>query len=51
MELASIDDHIVALAFGGDLHDPANRQNLCAACHSVKTAAESAAGRRAHRSG
>lgn len=39
-ELATIDDHVQALALGGDPHDPANRQGLCADCHEVKTKAE-----------
>lgn len=39
-ELATIDDHIVPIALGGDLHDPANRQGLCEGCHQVKSQAE-----------
>lgn len=39
-ELATEDDHVVPLAAGGDLHDPANRQGLCAGCHDAKSKAE-----------
>ena len=39
-ELATEDDHIIAIAHGGDEHDPTNRQGLCSGCHGVKTAAE-----------
>lgn len=39
-ELATQDDHVVALAHGGDEHDPANRQGLCGPCHAAKTKAE-----------
>lgn len=45
-ELATIDDHIVAIAHGGDLDDPANRQGLCTSCHHLKTQAEATTPRR-----
>lgn len=40
VHLATQDDHILAIADGGDLHDPANRQPLCEGCHKVKSGAE-----------
>ena len=43
--LAAVDDHIRAIAEGGDLHDPANRQGLCLVCTDEKTQAEAARGR------
>lgn len=46
IELAIIDDHIVAIAFGGDVDDPANRQGLCTGCHHVKSQVEATTSRR-----
>ncbi len=38
--LATIDDHVVAIAEGGDPDDPSNRQGLCESCHEIKSADE-----------
>jgi len=43
--LATEDDHIVSIAQGGDLDDPANHQGLCHPCHLEKAKAEAALGR------
>ena len=42
VELATDDDHVVPIADGGDLDDPANRAGLCGECHKVKSSAEAA---------
>lgn len=47
--LARIDDHIVPVADGGDLHEPANHQGLCGPCHDEKTAREAAVRRTGRR--
>lgn len=44
--LATIDDHVIPLAEGGDLDDPDNHQGLCEPCHGEKTKAEAARARR-----
>lgn len=33
-------DHVLPVALGGALHDPANGQGLCYPCHEAKTLAE-----------
>jgi 5-methylcytosine-specific restriction endonuclease McrA len=38
--LARVVDHIVALAFGGDMWAPENHQSLCHLCHALKNEAE-----------
>ncbi|WP_407673901.1 HNH endonuclease signature motif containing protein [Nocardioides pini] len=45
-------DHVIPVADGGSLHDVANGQGLCHACHDIKTRAENASRntRRARRS-
>lgn len=40
------DDHVIPLAQGGSDH-PANHRGACHHCHTIKTQAEAAAGRRA----
>ena len=42
--IATVVDHVVNLAAGGDRDDPANRQAVCAPCHNVKTERERLAG-------
>jgi 5-methylcytosine-specific restriction endonuclease McrA len=42
--VATVVDHVVNLAAGGDRDDLANRQAVCASCHAVKTEAEKRAG-------
>lgn len=50
MVIATIRDHIVALAFGGK-EEPSNVQPLCAECHDAKSKREAAEGARRHRGG
>ena len=38
--IATVVDHVVCLAAGGDRDDPANRQASCASCHRIKTERE-----------